>query len=79
MIPDYQNLYFRDESFQIAERLQEVSQRTGIPSAQLATAWCLSHPDVNSVLVGARSTGHLQNAIEAERLASSGALPEIEV
>jgi aryl-alcohol dehydrogenase-like predicted oxidoreductase len=77
VIPDYENLYFREESFDVVEKLQSVSQKTGISSVQLATAWVLSHPDVTSVLVGARSTAHLQNALEASRLAASGAMPSL--
>jgi aryl-alcohol dehydrogenase-like predicted oxidoreductase len=76
VIPDYENLYFREESFDLVEKLQSVSRRTGISSVQLATAWALSHPDVTSILVGARSTAHLQKALEASRLAS-GAMPSL--
>jgi aryl-alcohol dehydrogenase-like predicted oxidoreductase len=32
---------------------------------KLAMAWCMSHPDVTSVLVGARETRHIDNGIEA--------------
>ncbi len=78
VVPDYEKLYFRDESFSIAEKLQVVSMRTGISSAQLATAWALSHPDVTSVLIGARSTAHVENAIEAMRLAASGTMPRLD-
>lgn len=75
VVPDYENLYFRDESFSIVEKLQIVSERTGISASQLAIAWSLSHPDVTSVLVGARSTAHLQNAIDASKIAASGTMP----
>ena len=77
VVPDYENLYFRDRSFNVAEKLQTISEQTGISSVQLATAWALSHPDVTSVLVGARSTAHLQNALEASRLAASGTMPSL--
>jgi 1-deoxyxylulose-5-phosphate synthase len=77
VLPDYENLYFRDECFTVAEGLQAVAERTGISCAQLATAWALAHPDVTSVLVGARSTAQLQNALEALRLADSGSLPAL--
>jgi aryl-alcohol dehydrogenase-like predicted oxidoreductase len=36
---------------------------------QLAVAWTLRHPDVTTMLVGARSTAHLDNAIDALSLA----------
>ena len=78
VVPDYEKLYFRNESFSIAEKLQIVAEHTGISSAQLATAWALSHPDVTSVLIGARSTSHVQNAIEASQLAASGNMPRLD-
>lgn len=77
VVPEYENLYFRDDCFTIAESLQGVAERTGISCAQLATAWALAHPDVSSVLVGARSTAHLQNALQANRLAASGTMPSL--
>lgn len=77
IIPEYERLYFREESFDIVEKLQLVAERTGISSAQLATAWSLSHPDVTSVLVGARSIAHLQTALDASRLVASGAIADM--
>lgn len=71
VVPAYKDLYFKEEKFRIVEKLQEASEHTGVPCARLAVAWSLSHPDVTSVLVGARSIAHLQSAIEAERLANS--------
>jgi len=77
VVPDYNNLYAGPEKSRIVSDLLAVSGRTGIPAPRLATAWALSHPEVTTVLVGARSVQHLQNALAALDLAGSGSLPEI--
>lgn len=78
VVPDYKTLYAGPEKAQIVSELLKVCESTGIPAAQLATAWALSHPDVTTVLVGARSISHLGNALSAYRLAASGTLPRLE-
>ena len=37
-------------------------------------AWAMTHPDVTSVLVGARKVGHIDNALEAMDLKLERAL-----
>ena len=36
-----------------------------VPMVRLAMAWAMTHPDVTAVLVGARTTAHVDNAIES--------------
>ena len=65
VIPGHRDLYFYAGKFRVVQRLQELSIRTGIPVPQLAVAWVLKNPHVDTVLIGARTTGHLDNAIAA--------------
>jgi 1-deoxyxylulose-5-phosphate synthase len=49
----------------VVDRLGELSQQRGIPSAQLALAWLLSKPVVTSPIVGATKPHHLADAVAA--------------
>lgn len=65
VIPGHADLYFSQGNFKAVEQLRELSVRAQIPMAQLAVGWVLSNPDLASVLVGARTTAHLDNALAA--------------
>jgi aryl-alcohol dehydrogenase-like predicted oxidoreductase len=58
-------LYTRDEDFKLAERVNEVAQRRGTPTAQVALAWMLSKPVVTSPIIGATRMQHLDDAVAA--------------
>ncbi len=66
IIPDHQDIYFSDENFDRIEKLGAISERTGRSMIQLALAWVIGQPGISSVLVGARSTSHIDQAFEAE-------------
>jgi aryl-alcohol dehydrogenase (NADP+) len=65
-MPAHQDVYFSDESFRQMERLRSLAEETGRSMVQLALAWIFGWPGVTSVLVGARSTAHIDQAFEAE-------------
>ncbi len=65
VIPGHIDLYFQDRNFQLVERLRALSERVNLPMARLAMAWVFRYPRVDTVLVGARTTAHLDNALEA--------------
>ena len=65
IIPGHADIYFSERNFTIASRLQAMSARLGIPVVKLAMAWVFRNPLVGTVLVGARSTAHLDNALDA--------------
>jgi aryl-alcohol dehydrogenase-like predicted oxidoreductase len=52
----------------VVERLAEVAGERGVPSAQVALAWLLSHPVVTAPIVGATKLSHLDDAIAATEL-----------
>jgi len=49
----------------VVNRVTELSEKRGVPHAQLALAWMLSKPYVTSPIVGATKPHHLMDAIAA--------------
>lgn len=64
------SLYARTEENdrRIVERLGEISERRGLPRAQIALAWLLSRPGVTAPIVGATKPNHLADAAAAVTL-----------
>jgi aryl-alcohol dehydrogenase-like predicted oxidoreductase len=65
LIPGHQAIYFNDVAWRRLGRLEQVAARTGHSPAHLALAWALHQPGVASVLVGGRTTAHLDQALAA--------------
>jgi aryl-alcohol dehydrogenase-like predicted oxidoreductase len=63
--PGHADVYFTERNFLIVENLRAKSKELGIPMAKLAMAFAMTHPNVTAVLIGARETRHIDNAIEA--------------
>jgi aryl-alcohol dehydrogenase-like predicted oxidoreductase len=61
-------LYNQPTDFDVVERVAEVANERGVPSAQVALAWLLHKPGVTAPIVGATKLGHLQDALAAEQL-----------
>jgi aryl-alcohol dehydrogenase-like predicted oxidoreductase len=59
------NMYFRDEDFSVAERVQEIAKQRGLSSSQIALAWVLNKPYVTAPIIGASKMDHLEQAIAA--------------
>ena len=70
--PMANELYFRDEDFQIVERVAELGKRRGVKPMQIALAWILQKPGVNAPIIGATKTYHLEEAIAALEIKLSG-------
>jgi aryl-alcohol dehydrogenase-like predicted oxidoreductase len=68
VIEGHADIYFSDRNFRVVERLRQKAQATGIPMVCLAMGWVLRNPNVTSVLVGARTTAHLDNALLAQTM-----------
>lgn len=60
-----QSLYYRDEDFVVADRVQETAKERGVTGSQIALAWVLSKPFVTSPIIGATRIEHLDQAIAA--------------
>lgn len=66
--PSHADLYFSEANFRIVDRLRKASEELGVPMVRLAVAWAMTHPAVTSVIIGARSPAHVDNALEAYRM-----------
>lgn len=58
-------LYFREEDFKVAERVQEVAKARGVTGSQIALAWILNKPHISAPIIGASKMEHLDQAIAA--------------
>jgi aryl-alcohol dehydrogenase-like predicted oxidoreductase len=60
-------LYSKTEEadHKVVDRLGELSEKRGVPRAQLALAWMLGKPFVTSPIVGATKPNHLTDAVAA--------------
>ena len=59
------NMYYTDEDFTIAERVEAVAAQYGRTPAQIALAWMLNKPYITSPIIGASKMPHLEQAVEA--------------
>ncbi len=60
-----QSMYYRDEDFVVADRVQAMANKRGVSGSQLALAWVLSKPFVTSPIIGATKIEHLDQSIAA--------------
>jgi aryl-alcohol dehydrogenase (NADP+) len=58
-----QSMYYREEDFVVADRVQELAKQRGVSGPQIALAWVLSRPYVTSPIIGATRMQHLDEAI----------------
>jgi aryl-alcohol dehydrogenase-like predicted oxidoreductase len=60
-----QSMYYRDEDFVVADRVQEVARRRGVSGPQIALAWLLNKPFITAPIIGASRMPHLDESIAA--------------
>jgi len=65
VIPGHQDIYFTEHGYQVLEQLDRDTQTSGVSHIQLALSWVLKQPGVTSVLIGARKTLHIDQALRA--------------
>ena len=63
-----QNLYYRDSDFKVVERVTEIAEARGVKPAQVALAWVMAKPGVNSPIIGASKMYQLDDALGALHL-----------
>ncbi len=68
VMPDHWDIYENDVSMRRLEGLREVASETGISMVQLALAWAIGQPGITSVLIGCRTTSHIDQAFQAEEM-----------
>ncbi|MEO8129494.1 MAG: aldo/keto reductase [Bryobacteraceae bacterium] len=65
VIPGHADVYFSERNFRVVDQLHAMAARVGVSAVRLAMGWVFQNPAVTTVLVGARTTRHLDNAVEA--------------
>jgi aryl-alcohol dehydrogenase-like predicted oxidoreductase len=66
--PFADSLYVPELDTPVVQRLNEVAEAKGAPSAQVALAWLLQKPGVTAPIVGATKLAHVEDALAAEEL-----------
>ncbi|MBC7759582.1 MAG: aldo/keto reductase [Phormidesmis sp. FL-bin-119] len=64
-IPGHQDIYFNEHSDRRLQRLKQVALKTGHSTVYLALAWALHQKATSSVLIGARTKDHIDQALAA--------------
>jgi len=59
---------YRDDDFDVVDRVAEVAAARGVPMAQVALAWLLHQPAVSAPIVGATKVAHMTDALAAEQI-----------
>ncbi len=62
---NYQERYWHDREFDTVDAIRACAEQAGIPMAQLAVAWTLSHPAVTSPILGASRPEQLDDTLRA--------------
>jgi len=65
VIPGHADIYFKEQNFDIVEKLRRKSEQIEISMVRLAMGWVLQKKSITSVLVGATGVHHLENAVAA--------------
>ena len=58
-------LYYRDDDFQIVDRVSEVAKQHGVSNIQIALAWLYNKPEITAPIIGASKPHHLPEAVAA--------------
>lgn len=74
--PAHADVYFSDLNFRLLDLLNDKAAEIGVPSLRLAMAWAMTHTAVTSVIIGTRTTDHIDNAIAALEMGLDPALRE---
>ncbi len=69
VIPEHQPLYFTEQGYAALDRLERAADQAGKTMVQLALAWVLHQPHITSMLIGARNTDQVDQALDAQQLA----------
>ena len=65
VIPGHKDIYFNDRAWERLDQLMKAAEQAGKSPATLALAWAFHQPQVSSVLIGCRTTSHLDQAFAA--------------
>ena len=77
VIPGHQDIYFTDDGFRVMEALGSAADNAGLTMPHLALSWVLRRHGITSVLIGARTPGHVDQAFDALGTAGSPELQDV--
>lgn len=63
LVPQHAAIYSCESSEQRLSELLSIADRTCLPSAHLALSWAFQQPGISSVLIGARTKKHVEQAL----------------
>jgi len=63
-----QPIYLHEMGFRVLDRLNAKAAALDVAAPLLALAWVMAQPGITSMLVGARHTGQVEQAVQAEAL-----------
>ena len=61
-----------EDDFRVADVVQDIAKRRGVPAARVALAWVLSRPVVTAPIIGASKVSHIEDAVAAVDLTLTG-------
>lgn len=64
VVPGHQDIYFTEHGYQVLEQLDREALTTGVSHVAQALSWVLRQPGVTSVLIGARNTSQIDQALQ---------------
>ena len=65
IIPGHKDIYFNDRAWERLDQLMKAAEQAGKSPARVALAWAFHQPQVSSVLIGCRTTSHLDQSFAA--------------
>lgn len=71
LIPGHQDVYFHPKSEDRLARLEALAKQSGHSQAHLALSWATHQPGINTVLIGARTTAQIDQALAAKKFDST--------
>jgi aryl-alcohol dehydrogenase-like predicted oxidoreductase len=78
LIPGHQNIYFHKESENRLTQLEGLARKSGHSQTHLALSWAMHQPGINTILVGARKTAQIDQALTAKEFDSTPLFREME-
>ncbi len=60
--------HFIPAAYDVVDVLKAISAEKGCTPSQLALAWCMNQPGITSVIIGPRTTAHLEDNLQAQNI-----------
>lgn len=61
-------LYYKEDDFQVVDRVTELAKKHAVPNARIALAWILHQPGVTAPIIGATKEHHIPDAVKGAEI-----------